>query len=312
MSEHDAGSGDLRIPQADTIDLTLVLHSDAVGDVLLPMREMVVDVTVGHDGNCIGSRLNDGMPSNWASDGTLTALITVDDAIVVPIPRRDACLAAPWVLPDRATDGGLVRQACGGPDERQAVLTRAGTRAAGDEEQQAGLAALATRLRAGQHVVATGLGLCCDHAVRPAGGRVVPCLRVSLGLCQMSERDLAALIDEALAGVPAEITIGVSVRPESLVGARRTPPDRDCVPVPWGSAEYHPEGDRTPVAAAIDPLLGRLSSGECAHDGECMRAGCGNQCVPWTMSGPGTCEGYTNMDDALCGCVEGTCTWFVQ
>jgi len=229
-----------------------------------------------------------------------------------PIPRRDACLAAPWVLADGPTESGLVRQTCALPDVRQVVFTRAGARAATDPELQAALAALNARLPAGQAVSGTGLGLCCDHAERPAGERVVPCLRVTLGLCQMHERDLVNALGEVLAGVPAEVTVGVSVRTEGLVGPRCAPPERDCVPVPYESAEYDPDGDRTPVADAIDEDLAGLSHGACAHDGECMRAGCGNQCVPWTMSGPGTCEGYTNMDDALCGCVNGTCTWFVQ
>jgi hypothetical protein len=229
-----------------------------------------------------------------------------------PIPRRDECLAAPWALPEGPTEGGLVRQACGGQDDRQAVFRRAGARDASDEELQAALAALNERLRAGGAPIATGLGLCCDHEERAAGARVVPCLRVALGLCQMREQDLAAKLAEVMAGVPADVTIGVSVRTEGLVGPPCAPPERDCVPVPYEDAEYDPEGDRTPVAEAIDPLLGRLSAGHCAHDGECIRAGCGNQCVTWTMAGPGTCEGYTNMDDALCGCVDGTCTWFVQ
>jgi len=56
-----------------------------------------------------------------------------------------------------------------------------------------------------------------------------------------------------------------------------------------------------------------LSWGTCAYDGECSRSGGGNQCVPWTESGAGTCEAYLPREEApaFCGCVQGRCTWFV-
>lgn len=230
-----------------------------------------------------------------------------------PIPTREACLAAPWVLPDGpATAGaGLVRASCEGSDGRQAVFAREGARAASAEDLQPLFAALRERLTIPGDVQTEGIGVCCDRHIQP--GEV--CLRVSTNLCQTREEALVAAFGEVLAAAPADLGVRFSVHLDGAVRPRCAPPDRDCIPVPYsGGGEYDPDDDRTPIAEAFGERFARLSWGDCAHDGECVIAGCGNQCAPWTRTGPGTCEAYTNMEEApaFCGCVEGTCTWFVQ
>jgi hypothetical protein len=97
-------------------------------------------------------------------------------------------------------------------------------------------------------------------------------------------------------------------------GPRCAASDPACGPLPYDAAcaeqlGYRPGRARKPVGryAAEAPATGEA----CGHDGECMVAGCGNECVSTREpSGAGTCPYYTALKPALCGCVEGRCTWF--
>jgi hypothetical protein len=86
-------------------------------------------------------------------------------------------------------------------------------------------------------------------------------------------------------------------------------PVRDGEPVcfePMAPRERLPPGDELPAP----PARGSV----CSHDGECLIAGCGNACVRYPFSRVETnCKGFAWLDDrALCGCVEGSCSFFKQ
>jgi hypothetical protein len=228
-------------------------------------------------------------------------------------PRRDACLEAPWVATDESIAQGLSRRACGRSGGRQSLIERAGSRPATDPELMSLRERLIARLGNPSGLVNSGIGVCCDD--EPGGGET--CLRLSLELCSVREEDLARALREELRSLSrARVRVAVTLVGET--GPRCAPPDRRCVPTPYDEEaldSYDPEGDRTPVSRALSASYARLSWGECAHDGECVAAGCGNQCVPWTEADrPGTCEGYEALEEApaFCGCVSNRCTWFVQ
>jgi hypothetical protein len=93
--------------------------------------------------------------------------------------------------------------------------------------------------------------------------------------------------------------------------------DPMCGPAPVGQEHecYRATAEREllPPRAPDDPVRAPARS-DCAHDGECVIAGCGNVCVNYRLSDIATnCLGYAWLDEnAFCGCVEGGCSFFRQ
>jgi hypothetical protein len=152
-----------------------------------------------------------------------------------------------------------------------------------------------------------GIGGCC-----PAEGQEnVLCVHVYMNGCMTPAEDVARRIQADLrADRLGQITIGF------LISAPREPRcqprDRDCGPEPYSGGR--PSQGRPRAAVHLtDRSFGEFSGGQCAHDGECRRAGCGNHCVPWTEpSFEATCEAWDALQGAFCGCLDGQCTWFRQ
>lgn len=110
-----------------------------------------------------------------------------------------------------------------------------------------------------------------------------------------------------------------SSRSPPSVSESLTPPDEDlrprcaasdptCGPVPYNAA--------CPEQAGYDPkrprkiIRSRNAQGECTHDGDCYVRGCGNQCVPASLTRLGdNCRGR-DWPNVLCGCVNTACAWF--
>jgi hypothetical protein len=166
-----------------------------------------------------------------------------------------------------------------------------------------------------------GVGACCGNRERAERGQeLVRCLVVSYDLCALEMADVVTLVEGALrAHGVAEARVGVSFNLSGAAGPRCTPDDPACGPLRYlGGAESTRRkvcsDRRVPIDRAFSPAYGSLSGGTCSHDGECSVGGCGNQCTTWTNAGGyGTCEGHSRMEEApaYCGCVEGSCAWFV-
>lgn len=95
---------------------------------------------------------------------------------------------------------------------------------------------------------------------------------------------------------------------------RCDPAEQTCGPEPVGRVDevcFRPNAERE----LLPPGTGGFSEADrCAHDGECVIAGCGNACVGYRRQEIITvCLGYDWLDeDAFCGCVEGRCAFFSQ
>jgi hypothetical protein len=90
-------------------------------------------------------------------------------------------------------------------------------------------------------------------------------------------------------------------------GPRCEADDARCRPEPYEAAEYESGARRGAIEKKSD------GEPECSWDGECKRSACGNSCEVWTEAHrPGKCDERPELHDALCGCVEGRCAWFVQ
>jgi hypothetical protein len=69
------------------------------------------------------------------------------------------------------------------------------------------------------------------------------------------------------------------------------------------AAGYRCDAPRKPI---------ETKRGSCAHDGECGVV-CEQDCVAWTEPQPEACRGaIIFVTQRFCGCVTGSCTWFVQ
>lgn len=101
-------------------------------------------------------------------------------------------------------------------------------------------------------------------------------------------------------------------------GPRCAASDSTCEPLSGGASPnvmsqgYDPKQPRTPSMAALGLSAG-AESAACAHDGDCVRGGCGNHCLHWSQPRfTGTCEVRAEIWDHYCGCLEHRCQWFTQ
>jgi hypothetical protein len=140
-----------------------------------------------------------------------------------------------------------------------------------------------------------------------------PSSRPSLGITlQVREQSAAPVqIARQLATLaPDGSTARVEVTIISAPGPRCAADDPACEPLPYQAAcvektAYNPKATRSIVRA------GGGSNLSCAHDGECVIGGCGNDCVPTSdVPRPGTCQLYTHWQNVYCGCLQNTCAWF--
>jgi hypothetical protein len=159
-------------------------------------------------------------------------------------------------------------------------------------------------------------GLYADLPGRESAGlggvRCAPSAKPALGV-QLDVDDTGATpveIARRLARLtPTGVAARVQVTIRSPPGPRCAAGDPACGPLPYDAAclaktDYDPRGTRRIV---------RTGGGErarCAHDGECVISGCGNECVATSeILRGGTCQGY-DWPDVYCGCVQNSCNWF--
>jgi len=97
-------------------------------------------------------------------------------------------------------------------------------------------------------------------------------------------------------------------------GPRCAADDPACGPMPYRGGcveqtDYNPRTKRKLVYGAGGREV--TTPGQCTHDGECVKNGCGNQCTPASRGTSfGTCEGRFELEHASCGCVSTACVWF--
>lgn len=197
-----------------------------------------------------------------------------------------------------------------GAREREHVLVREGTRPWTEEEIAALREAHERELFALGGVQGSGSGIYCDD---PSG--VARTLGIEVDVCAHRLEELAEWLAERTARVlPADATATFCVQLQGALGPRCERSDPGCGPVPYSGRESVavPACER-PRAVQTWTIERGLSRGACTHDGECLRAGCGNHCVAWPEGGfAATCEAYVSLEEgpAFCGCVEGQCAWF--
>ncbi len=220
------------------------------------------------------------------------------------LPRRDDCLKPPFTLPpgqSLSSHGFAI--APRGDGARELTFTSAPGAAFEPDELFELLQRNEATLKAIDGVEHVGMSGCPG-----AAGRPVPCVSLSLQLCSEPLDALA----EVLAGIADESRGRQLVFHVALVGAvgpRCEADDARCRPEPYGSASYRP-GDRRGLLVAPPA---DADDAQCNGDGECAKSSCGGDCLPWTIAHqPGRCTADAKLRDALCGCVEHRCTWFVQ
>ncbi|MGZ5967602.1 MAG: hypothetical protein ACXWP4_08035 [Polyangiales bacterium] len=219
------------------------------------------------------------------------------------VPTLERCLGEPWTK----VTSSLTHVVCG---ERAHSFRHEGKREATDAEKMALLESHRKEIHAIKGVESSGFGVCCDNG--PPGG----CLRVGIGLCTVSLDELAAKFEGWVndSGL-ADANVNMLVELQGCTGPRCTGVGKPCGPEVYSHETLAKAGYRCDAPRIQLQTARTLSWGTCAHDGECVAAGCGNQCVPWTSGHMiGTCEGYLEMESApaYCGCVTGSCAWFVQ
>lgn len=178
-----------------------------------------------------------------------------------------------------------------------------------------GLDAVAQRIKERLGTETTyGLGLCG----RDRSHRTFRCLRLVVAICVPWVNEV-----RRLASVVRGEGLGIAVEIEGRVEPRCSLGDPNCGPLPYHEpiTDSYQEtrnwaGDFTlPLRSTAEhqTLRNDLSAGSCTHAGDCVRAGCGNNCDAWYQPVYATgCPGFRDLSDAYCGCVEGQCAWFTQ
>jgi hypothetical protein len=221
------------------------------------------------------------------------------------LPRRDDCLAPPYTLAHdepKVLHGLLVEPRGDGIARELYVATPKGQLFDPDgmidfRERNAGA------LRSIDGLESSGLSGC------PTREGPSPCIDLNIRLCTRTlddlTQELSTLVTQDKELLGRQVIFHVAL--VGAVGPRCEADDPRCKPEPYEAAEYDPDGRRGLISA---PAKGEP---QCRWDGECKKSGCGNSCEPWTEAHrPGTCDERAELHDALCGCVEGRCGWFVQ
>jgi hypothetical protein len=139
-----------------------------------------------------------------------------------------------------------------------------------------------------------------------------PTLRMAFRPGTFSPDELARKLTAAADRVAPDATVYLEVSLLPTPGPRCAPDDPACGPLPYEGqcAEetgYDPKAPRKPA-----PIL-HHDGGACSYDGECIVAGCGNDCGPPVIEDrEGTCELYRFKVPVYCGCVNRRCTWFTS
>ena len=253
----------------------------------------------------------------------------IPSATAQPAPRRDHCLAPPWVLdpakPESGVPGWSASVCTDGPEHyrdatdrarRAAYFIHEGTREisyAEEREVQQALFAL-PGLRA-----SIGLSGCCSAKV--AKETHASCLKVWLeDVCNVPLSRLVQATDEALRQRRlGNVRVGVSVSVGGIVGPRCEATDAACGPLTerdqtWAvDPPSHPPGCQAGRVRVAEPK--QVTPGlACIQDGECVIGHCGGSCLRWDQPlGSPWCEERGRLDEppvTYCGCVSGRCDWF--
>lgn len=208
------------------------------------------------------------------------------------------CLEPPWT--PRDGEDGLRNVACAREQEFGVVLPggRPPTEALSlqflEQHRQA--------IHAIDGVESSGYGVCCEGAWSSPD---VHCIVIGLRLCSTTASDLFEELTtlQGSSAASAGVALKVSVGLVGLLGARCKP--EECGPVPYRETN----ANAPPIERKLVEAPERAAT--CEHDGECVAAGCGNQCDHWSeVASFGTCEGRPELEEAFCGCVEQQCSWF--
>jgi hypothetical protein len=188
-------------------------------------------------------------------------------------------------------------------------------RAGKDRLRRDGVDAVAERVRAKLGAQQTyGLGACG----RDVSHRAFTCIRLTVPICQPWLEEV-----RRVAPVARGEGLGIMVEIQGRTGPRCAAGEPNCGPLPYHAPApgAHQEtrnwaGDFTlPLrpGAALQTVRDDLGSGSCTHAGDCVRAGCGNNCDAWYQPVYGArCPAFSDLSDAYCGCLQGQCTWFTQ
>jgi hypothetical protein len=203
---------------------------------------------------------------------------------------------------------GVRYERCEKPNEY--LLVRTGARELEKPQAQAVQDFVWADIQRRAQSVATGMCHCKTGAGTLAAERCV-ILRVPDGVA--APPAIANLLRTAVDRSGAnDATARLKVILDYGPGPRCAADDPACGPIPYDGARcaeqigYRPEKPRKAF-----PSHG---VGACTRDGECIAAGCGNDCVSTNeMMLPGSCEYLTALAKrGLCGCVDGACSWFLQ
>lgn len=218
--------------------------------------------------------------------------------------ERAECLEPPWSASSGSVSTvGAV--SCENPRYFGVVLP--GETLADDDAALKFLDAHRDEIHALDGVVGSGLGVCCgtmdwdDH-----------CISVTILLCRQRADDLIAKFRAFQASSDETKNVSFKLTFE-LEGALdpRCEPGPTCTAVPYDSS-FGATPPATRELVQLPPSFNTIGAGpSCTHDGECQPIGSGNECGHWTESGiSGSDIGITALEDAFCGCVQGTCEWF--
>jgi hypothetical protein len=218
---------------------------------------------------------------------------------------------------DAVAKSGVEYAACPAPLQSFYLLTRPGRRELSTaDEEDALLAALAEE---GFAQATVGSCICPEVKWKACAKLVVQAGDAPLAPSGLAASLAAAGRKRALGRINLRLEVELAL-PVSPLGLRCATSDPGCGPIPHDPTAciediLHPERSRQPIDEE--------SRGACGHDGECAVVGCHQVCGPANeRSATETrCrkkgrivdpERQRLLDRALCGCVRGRCSWFVE